>query len=149
MYVLGAAVAESYPTIRRGSRGEAVSRAQALLQARLGAPWNIAADGIFGPITESATKEFQKRNKDASGVALVVDGIIGPRTWSALVPLSYIPGAPAAGRTPRPPSAPSAPHLPPVAPPSVRTAGIFGNPLMWIASSVLVYAVYKKKFAKK
>ena len=37
------------------------------------------ADGIFGKATESATKSFQKDN------GLVADGIIGQRTWNALL----------------------------------------------------------------
>jgi peptidoglycan hydrolase-like protein with peptidoglycan-binding domain len=35
-------------------------------------------DGIFGPATEHAVKEFQ------GGAGLTVDGIVGPATWHAL-----------------------------------------------------------------
>ncbi|MTE19444.1 hypothetical protein F0L17_09950 [Streptomyces sp. TRM43335] len=37
-----------------------------------------ALDGLFGPQTLAAVKEFQRRN------GLVVDGIVGPRTWGEL-----------------------------------------------------------------
>jgi peptidoglycan hydrolase-like protein with peptidoglycan-binding domain len=36
------------------------------------------ADGWFGPETEAAVKEFQRRN------GLEVDGIVGPITWACL-----------------------------------------------------------------
>jgi peptidoglycan hydrolase-like protein with peptidoglycan-binding domain len=55
---------------RSGSRGSAVR----LLQRRLG----IAADGVFGPGTKRALKNFQRAH------GLTADGIAGPATWSAL-----------------------------------------------------------------
>lgn len=39
---------------------------------------NLAQDGIFGPITEEAVRDFQKRK------GLSVDGVVGPKTWAAL-----------------------------------------------------------------
>jgi N-acetylmuramoyl-L-alanine amidase len=53
-----------------GSRGNSVK----LVQSKLG----LKADGIFGPLTEKAVKDFQKKNK------LTVDGKVGPKTWSKL-----------------------------------------------------------------
>lgn len=44
------------------------------LQSKL----NLIADGIFGPITEEAVKDFQKKN------GLKVDGIVGTSTWDKL-----------------------------------------------------------------
>ena len=46
------------------------------LQKRLG----VAADGIFGPQTDSAVRQFQLR------AGLTVDGIVGLATWGALFP---------------------------------------------------------------
>lgn len=58
------------PTLKRGSRGADVRT----LQKKLG----VRADGVFGPVTERAVREFQARQR------LVVDGIVGPQTWSRL-----------------------------------------------------------------
>lgn len=57
-------------TLKQGSRGGDVK----ILQQKL----SIAVDGIFGPLTEEAVKEFQKTNN------LSVDGIVGPKTWEKL-----------------------------------------------------------------
>lgn len=59
------------PTLRRGARGELVKQ----LQAKLGL---TQADGIFGPRTEAALREFQRRRN------LVPDGILGPKSWRML-----------------------------------------------------------------
>lgn len=67
----GGAAPSSRPMIRQGDRGEAVREAQRLLGG-------LNVDGIFGPLTDARTREFQRMN------GLVVDGIIGPRTWAAL-----------------------------------------------------------------
>lgn len=56
--------------LQRGSTGRYVK----LVQERLG----ITVDGIFGPQTESAVREFQ------SDKGLTVDGVVGPETWEAL-----------------------------------------------------------------
>lgn len=57
-------------TLKKGSRGAEVKT----LQQKL----NLAADGIFGSLTEEAVKEFQKNN------GLTVDGIVGQKTWEKL-----------------------------------------------------------------
>ena len=62
-------------TLRQGSRGESVRQLQTQLQD-MGAP--IAADGIFGPKTKAAVRDFQSRQ------GLQVDGIVGPQTMSRL-----------------------------------------------------------------
>ena len=69
----------SHPTIKRGSRGDAVKELQTLLR-KDGS--NIAVDGIFGLGTLSAVRAFQKRHN------LVIDGIVGPKTWGALLKIS-------------------------------------------------------------
>jgi peptidoglycan hydrolase-like protein with peptidoglycan-binding domain len=64
------------PTIAPGANGAAVRRAQRALRrtANLG----VVVDGVFGPATETAVKEFQQ------GAGLAVDGVVGPATWQAL-----------------------------------------------------------------
>ena len=66
----GGAAASSEVVVKRGDRGSAVRA----IQRELG----IAADGIFGPMTERAVKRFQRRHE------LVPDGIVGPLTRGAL-----------------------------------------------------------------
>jgi len=57
--------------------GPGVTRLQELLDAA-GVGLNHPNDGIFGPQTEADVREFQKR------AGLVVDGIVGPKTWAAI-----------------------------------------------------------------
>jgi hypothetical protein len=57
-----------------GQRAGVNSTAIAAAQQALG----VAADGIAGPVTRAATKRFQRSHN------LTVDGVIGPRTLSAL-----------------------------------------------------------------
>ena len=64
------------PTIQLGSTGDAVRRAQRAL--RRTPDLGLVVDGIFGPLTEAAVKEFQQ------GAGLTADGVIGPLTWDAL-----------------------------------------------------------------
>lgn len=59
-------------TLRYGSRGDEVKRLQTLLNA------GLKVDGIFGVNTLNAVKAFQKET------GLVVDGIVGPKTWAKL-----------------------------------------------------------------
>lgn len=65
-------------SVRRGSRGPTVSEAQRQLAARDLDPGPI--DGIFGGKTDAAARAFQRT------AGLSADGIIGPRTWAALLP---------------------------------------------------------------
>lgn len=57
-------------TLKLGSRGTDVIT----LQKKL----NLQADGIFGPLTQEAVKEFQQAN------GLTPDGIVGAKTWDKL-----------------------------------------------------------------
>ena len=65
----------------------------------------LAVDGILGPVTRSAVRNFQQRK------GLAVDGIVGPKTEAALV---------AAG-APRPPAAVSATAAGGGSPPNIPT----------------------------
>jgi len=66
------------PTIKKGSKGTAVKKAQRALKAR--GYDTGAVDGIFGPKTERQVKLYQADR------GLQVDGIIGPETWARLAP---------------------------------------------------------------
>ncbi|WP_327593939.1 peptidoglycan-binding protein [Streptomyces chartreusis] len=62
--------------LANGHAGPEVAEAQCLLRRAGISPG--AVDGIFGPVTERAVRQVQRR------AGLVVDGIIGPHTWKAL-----------------------------------------------------------------
>lgn len=64
--------------LKLGSRGSEVKELQSLLDKKGFSPGPI--DGIFGPRTESAVKRYQQSE------GLVVDGIVGPKTWGRLDP---------------------------------------------------------------
>jgi peptidoglycan hydrolase-like protein with peptidoglycan-binding domain len=79
------------PTLRYGSTGTHVSDLQWVLNQyyKVGefpnTPYNfktngnlLAVDGIFGPKTRNAVKDYQNAH------SLVVDGIVGPKTWHSL-----------------------------------------------------------------
>ena len=73
-------------TLRRGSRGNDVRAIQYFLNFlgffndRLP---QIKVDGVFGPATENAVRQFQ------SQYGLTVDGIVGRGTWNAIVDAYY------------------------------------------------------------
>ena len=79
-HVVPGKVAASPPKLKLGDSGPAVVDLQNLL--------GIKADGVFGPQTEQAVRDFQgSRN-------LLVDGIVGSHTWGALT-ASALPKLPA------------------------------------------------------
>ena len=65
------------PILRKGDRGNAVKELQTALCAA-GEP-SLVVDGVFGMLTEGAVLRFQRSH------GLVADGIVGPKTWGALV----------------------------------------------------------------
>jgi murein L,D-transpeptidase YcbB/YkuD len=72
----------SKPVLRYGATGAAVVELQHRLNAARGpAATALVPDGIFGPKTLAAVKEFQLQGVPV----LVADGIAGPLTWGKLL----------------------------------------------------------------
>jgi peptidoglycan hydrolase-like protein with peptidoglycan-binding domain len=69
-----------------------------------------AVDGVFGPRTEQAVIEFQRRGLDATGTGLVADGIVGPLTIMSMRVVVYL--LRAGGAATAPPVTLSVPPLP-------------------------------------
>jgi peptidoglycan hydrolase-like protein with peptidoglycan-binding domain len=65
-----------WPQIRQGAKEHPVPTLQHLLRAR---GKTVTVDGDFGPQTDTAVRQFQHDN------GLTVDGIVGPKTWGALI----------------------------------------------------------------
>lgn len=74
--VSGALASETWPLLRVGDSGEAVRQLQMEL-SRIGT-FNSAEDGVYGPSTEAAVRQFQQQQ------GLTPDGVVGPQTWQAL-----------------------------------------------------------------
>jgi hypothetical protein len=72
-------VTVTLPVLSKGDLGDQVKALQALL---IGYGYNLGswgADGDFGAATDKAVQQYQKK------MGLVVDGIVGKATWSALL----------------------------------------------------------------
>jgi len=69
--------AANWPVLRQGARGHEVTAMQILLNWRGHSPGGT--DGIFGPRTDAAVRNFQRSRR------LTVDGAAGPNTLSNLV----------------------------------------------------------------
>lgn len=100
------------PTIRQGARGPAVKELQRLLNAWIVATPPVSVQplpttGYFGPLTNGATRTFQRAH------GLVVDGIVGPKTWGRLDAYARAAPLPAPAPQPAPPIEPApAPPVP-------------------------------------
>lgn len=66
----------AWSTVKSGATGFRVTAIQHLLRAR---GQSLTVDGIFGSVTVGKVKAFQTSR------GLYADGIVGPKTWSALV----------------------------------------------------------------
>jgi peptidoglycan hydrolase-like protein with peptidoglycan-binding domain len=64
------------PTVQVGDSGESVMQAQRALRRTPNT--TVVVDGMFGPLTEAATKQFQQQE------GLPVTGIVDEATWKAL-----------------------------------------------------------------
>lgn len=73
---------ETFPTLRKGSRGNDVLKLQSILVSK-GYP--LVMDGIYGQNTERAVISFQALHNDKTGYPLIKDGIVGKKTWEALM----------------------------------------------------------------
>jgi len=88
-----------YPgvVLRRGMNGPSIRQVQERLN-ELGANPRLAADGVFGPLTEAAVIAFQRAR------SLTPDGVVGPITWAALFSSQVVPPPPPPPPTPPPQS---------------------------------------------
>ncbi|MBM3562447.1 MAG: peptidoglycan-binding protein [Alphaproteobacteria bacterium] len=68
--------------LKKGAHGPAVKLLQELLKLAGSDPGPIDSD--FGSKTEAAVKAFQQGHKDFENKPLLVDGVVGIRTWAAL-----------------------------------------------------------------
>lgn len=71
-----APVTSGWPVVREGAQNHPVLTLQRLLRAR---GFSLTVDGMFGPVTRSRVVAFQRSR------GLTADGVVGARTWSALV----------------------------------------------------------------
>lgn len=80
----------------RGSKGRKVQILQHLLNSGLQPGRRLRLDGDFGSQTEVVVRAFQAQHR------LVADGVVGPRTWAALIGprTPILPGAPTHASTP-------------------------------------------------
>jgi peptidoglycan hydrolase-like protein with peptidoglycan-binding domain len=62
--------------LQTGSTGGSVKILQVGLSGR---GYGLVGDGVFGPATYGAVRQFQTDN------GLQVDGVVGPQTWDALL----------------------------------------------------------------
>lgn len=69
----------SRPTLRTGDKGTCVQVAQQLLTAKGVFNRTATTPSTFGPATTASTIAFQHQS------GLVQDGVIGPKTWAALL----------------------------------------------------------------
>jgi peptidoglycan hydrolase-like protein with peptidoglycan-binding domain len=67
---------QPWPIVASGARNHPVLTLQHLLRAH---GKSVVVDGIFGPATEAAVRQFQTSR------GLAADGVVGPHTWLALI----------------------------------------------------------------
>ena len=79
-------------TVRRGDQGDAVRSVQEEFQYRnqSGNEDNAPkVDGVFGPRTETAVRNWQQFLREHDEPAMAVDGIAGRMTWQSLISGMY------------------------------------------------------------
>lgn len=65
--------------LSQGSRGSEVKKLQRQLNVRLAPSPNLTVDGIFGPITHQAVRQYQR------GMSIAADGVVGKQAWYHLL----------------------------------------------------------------
>lgn len=70
------------PILEQGDWGEAVKDVQTYLRQQ--GFYTGQIDGLYGPNTVSAVRNFQQSRN------LIADGMVGPRTWAALVGMASV-----------------------------------------------------------
>lgn len=74
---------KTLPVLKPGSRGKAVSAAKMAVNQANGKGWNTTA--FYGPLFKTRVTAFQKAHH------LTADGVIGEKTWAALIPHLTLP----------------------------------------------------------
>jgi peptidoglycan hydrolase-like protein with peptidoglycan-binding domain len=74
-------IVAGWPELSEGTEGEAVRTLQYLLEANGGTLSQSGVDGKFGPETNAAVTAYQQSQ------SLKQDGMVGPQTWNAILPL--------------------------------------------------------------
>lgn len=67
---------QALPVLKQGASGGGVRTVQGGLCARF---YPVAIDGVFGAKTDAAVRQLQQHR------GLTVDGVVGPKTWPALM----------------------------------------------------------------
>jgi peptidoglycan hydrolase-like protein with peptidoglycan-binding domain len=89
------------PILKKGSTGDAVKKAQRALIERFYLFGTGQDDGIFGPLTDLAVRNYQRDRSagefNAFSFPLKIDGIVGPATWFRLAPETVKKGSKGSG----------------------------------------------------
>lgn len=74
---------EAWITVKKGSKGTFVKKLQHILNVKFNA--KLQEDGDFGELTFNAVVMAQAQLKEPNGKPLVKDGIVGEKTWRAIM----------------------------------------------------------------
>jgi peptidoglycan hydrolase-like protein with peptidoglycan-binding domain len=97
---------DNAPLLRQGSRGPQVEDLQRQLNQKLSPSPNLTVDGIFGNGTKNAVVKFQGQAR------LTADGVVGPKTRTALKNAKPNPNAPKPDPAPVPPAGSNSEYFP-------------------------------------